>query len=161
MSMIGCLRRVGEDELRAVLDDPESIFDLLDSEEGEIDLDKAWHGIHFLLTGTGWEGEGPLAFLVKGGQEVGEEDVGYGPARAFFPDAVAAIAAAIAPLTNDELTARYDTKRMTSLEIYPGIWDREDERASNLEYLLDYFDTLRDFVKAAAAEHQGLLVYIQ
>src|SRR6187401_1556372 len=32
-------------------------------EEGEgqsTDLDKAWHGIHYLLTGTAWEGPAPL-----------------------------------------------------------------------------------------------------
>src|SRR5215211_6398120 len=28
----------------------------------EIDLDKSWHGIHYLLTKTDWEGEPPLNF---------------------------------------------------------------------------------------------------
>ncbi|MHC5077311.1 MAG: DUF1877 family protein, partial [Planctomycetota bacterium] len=43
----------------------------LDLEKGEgvcIDLDKAWHGIHYLLTQTDYEGESPLNFLVVGGQ---------------------------------------------------------------------------------------------
>src|SRR5687767_14577361 len=45
------------------------------------DLDKAWHGIHYLLTGTAAEGGKPLDFLVSGGREVGNVDIGYGPAR--------------------------------------------------------------------------------
>ena len=84
MSMIGCFRRVPEARLRALLADPESITDFLD-EEGfaDFDIDKAWHGIHYLLTGTAWEGAAPLNFLVAGGRPVGDVDVGYGPARAF------------------------------------------------------------------------------
>lgn len=42
--------------------------------EGEgVDLDKAWHGLHYLLTGTAWEGEPPLNVLAAGGREVGTE----------------------------------------------------------------------------------------
>src|SRR5512145_3257845 len=37
----------------------------LSSFEGDsTDLDKAWHGIHYFLTGTAWEGEHPDNFLV-------------------------------------------------------------------------------------------------
>src|SRR5262245_32769999 len=39
-----------------------------------IDLDKAWHGLHYIFTGTVWEGEPPGCFLVHGGEEVGDED---------------------------------------------------------------------------------------
>jgi len=45
-----------------------------------LDLDKAWGGLHFLLTGTAWEGEPPHSFLLDG-DTVGDIDVGYGPAR--------------------------------------------------------------------------------
>jgi hypothetical protein len=48
----------------------------------ELGVDKAWHGIHVLLTGTAWEGSFPLNFTVSGGKEIGDVDVGYGPARA-------------------------------------------------------------------------------
>ena len=30
-----------------------------------IDIDKAWHGLHFLLTGTADEGDEPACFLVR------------------------------------------------------------------------------------------------
>ena len=56
MELIG--RRLAADELRAVLDDPASADTLLygdlddpDAEMPEpgLDLDKSWHGIHYLL----------------------------------------------------------------------------------------------------------------
>ena len=89
MSMICNLRQVEAAEIDNLLAHPEHVGDVLDSNEagpgGELDLDKAWHGIHFLLTGSAWEGEEPLCYLLAGGQEVGDEDVGYGPARVLRP----------------------------------------------------------------------------
>src|SRR5262245_51191373 len=43
--------------------------ELVDGESFAESLDKAWHGIHYLLTGTAWEGVLPLDFLVRGGVE--------------------------------------------------------------------------------------------
>jgi hypothetical protein len=44
------------------------------------EVDKAWHAIHFSLTGDPFEGRIPLNFLVTGGRSIGE-DLGYGPLR--------------------------------------------------------------------------------
>src|SRR5215217_4265180 len=58
----------------------------LGSGEGDIGLlgnfEKSWHGLHFLLTGSDWEGEPPLNFLLAGGTEI---DIGLGqsPVRAY------------------------------------------------------------------------------
>ncbi|MCA9179414.1 MAG: DUF1877 family protein, partial [Planctomycetales bacterium] len=47
------------DAVGDVLADRES-FEQFES----ISLEKAWHGLHFLLTGDAWETEGPAAFIV-------------------------------------------------------------------------------------------------
>ena len=61
MELIG--RRLSAAELRALIDDPSTADGLLygdvdddDAEmpEPELDLDKSWHGVHYLLTGTAW-----------------------------------------------------------------------------------------------------------
>lgn len=62
------------------------------TDDDEVDLDKSWHGLHFLFTGTAWEGEEPACFLVLGGEGIGN-DVGYGPARVLMPDDVGRFAA--------------------------------------------------------------------
>jgi hypothetical protein len=49
-------------------------------------LEKAWHGLHYLLTGTAWETDGPAAFIVAGGREIEGSNGGYGAARLFTPD---------------------------------------------------------------------------
>ena len=60
-----------------------------------IDLDKAWESLHFLLTGTALEGEEPACYLARGGEELVEElddgQNGYSSIRVLTPEQVAAI----------------------------------------------------------------------
>ena len=126
----------------------------------ELDVDKAWHGLHFLFTGDAWSGEPPLDFIVSGGTEAGDEDVGYGPARAFTSAEVRAISAALDNITRDELATRFDPARMTDLAIYPEIWNRDQGDDDMLEYLLEYFDLLKEFVSRGVESSRGMLVYI-
>ena len=87
-------------------------FALGDGEGKEIDVDKSWHGMHYLLTGSAEGGTPPLDFLLEGGQTVGDEDVGYGPARVFTAAETRSIAAAVAAISDEELRARYDPSAM-------------------------------------------------
>lgn len=162
MSMIGCLRFTTGSEIERILDQPEAIHDFLaDQPSGTLlvgDVDKAWHGIHFLLTGTAWEGEGPASFLVQGGREVGDEDVGYGPARAFGPAETKAVSAALEALPAEALRGRFDAKRMTELDIYPTvIWERDGQES--LDYLIQHYEGLRQMLRSAAADGMGMIVY--
>jgi hypothetical protein len=103
--MICTLRQIDAAEIDNLLAHPEHVGAVLDGVEagqgGEIDLDKAWHGIHFLLTGSAWEGDEPLGYLIAAGQPVGDEDVGYGPARVLRPKEVAQLDAALAAISLD------------------------------------------------------------
>ena len=57
----------------------ESYEDYLDAPRGpggaraELDVDKAWHGLHFLFTGTAEGGDEPACFLTEGGSILGED----------------------------------------------------------------------------------------
>ena len=127
--------------------------------EGEVlDLDKSWHGIHYLLTGTAWEGDPPLNFLLGGGREVGMEEVGNGPARTFTATEVRAIAGALAELTDDELRSRFAPAEMTRLEIYPEIWDRDRAEDDTLGYLMDNVGELRRALASVVGRGHGLLI---
>ncbi len=159
MGMVESFRRVPDDALRDLLAAPDAVFDFLEREGfADLDLDKAWHGLHFLFTGTAWEGAAPLDFLVRGGSQVGERDVGYGPARVFLSAEVREIWTALAPLTREKLALAYDPAAMTRLDIYPAVWDRGD--AEDLEYVLEYFDMLHGFIEGAVKEDEGLLVCV-
>ena len=120
-----------------------------------VHLEKAWHGLHFLLTGSAGESGVPLGFLLEGGQEVGEDD-GYGAPRLFQPGEVQQINAALAPISDDELWGRFDPELMEAESIYPGIWDEGEEELRD-EYLT-YFHELKKVVALAGEGEMGLLV---
>lgn len=72
-----------------MLEDPAAAETLLygdiDDDDGEmpdpeLDLDKTWHGIHYLLTGTAWEISAGADAAILGGDDIGEDN-GYGPPR--------------------------------------------------------------------------------
>jgi hypothetical protein len=127
--------------------------------EGEsCDLDKAWHGLHFLLTG-GADGDGtPLSFLVSGGTALAELDHSYGPPRLLSSADVRRIHAALARLSDDDLRARFDGARMDELDVYPTIWTRPVEEDDALGWLMDNVAPLRALVERAVAARCGLLV---
>jgi hypothetical protein len=165
MSMNGNFCALPDEELDALRADPSSVEQLLyasffgGSSNGhdQLEIDKAWHGIHFLLTGSAWESSLPLGFIVAGGEEVGD-DLGYGSARALLSEQVRAIDAALEPFTPDELQKRFDADRMTELEIYPFGWSHDPD--GELEYLLAFYMELRAFAHRTADRGHGLLVYL-
>ena len=190
MSMVYYLREVEEKQLTEVLRRPEYIVSLLYGVEpepragrvarllginaqpapapecitsaggAEIDIDKAWHGIHYLLTGSDWEGAEPLCYLISGGEEIGKVDVGYGPARGLSSQEVKKWTDALAKIKVEELKARFDAVKMMELDIYPTVWNNDPEEDDPLGYLLEYFEELRSFVKRAAADDKCIILYL-
>ncbi|HLN65323.1 MAG TPA: DUF1877 family protein, partial [Symbiobacteriaceae bacterium] len=90
MGMIGNYRRLAADQLDHLLRHEDGLDSFVYDENVPLhlltDVDKAWHGIHFLLNGDPWEGEGPLYDAVLGGDAIGETDGDYGPTRCLTPD---------------------------------------------------------------------------
>ena len=128
--------------------------------EDDADLDKAWHGLHFLFTGTAWEGSEPACYLLAGGDDIGDEDTGS--ARALEPSKVRRFAEFLEGLSREELTRRYDPARMAALKIYPeAIWTRSAHDEEPLGYLLENFEILRTFVQSVARRGDGLIVSVQ
>ena len=158
MSMIGNFLQLSSAQLESLIADPSNVDAVIYPEDEEsndgIDIDKAWHGIHFLLSGDAWGGEPPLANVVLGGTEVGD-DVGYGPARYLTADEVRAAANALQDITPDVLRSRYVATALSENEIYPEIWDDPDDDA--IEYLVTWYQILRDYYIDAAAKKNAML----
>lgn len=130
-----------------------------EADRPSLDVDKAWHGIHFLLCGNAWEGMYPLNFIVAGGTPVGDVDVGYGPARAFTSAQVAEIAQALESITADQLRAKFDSKIFFDNDIYPNIWNEPIEECLD-SYVLSYFEGLKTFIFKVRDDNRGLIVYL-
>ena len=98
--------------------------------------------------------------MLNGGTEVGDVDVGYGPARAYTAQQTAETHAFLTSIDSDGLRQRFDSDRMTKLEIYPTIWDRDPSEDDTLGYLVEYFDLLREFVAKTQAREYGMITYL-
>jgi Domain of unknown function (DUF1877) len=167
MSLIGHVYLLAEARIDALLADPGSIYGVIDGayndpSAGFVDLDKAWHCLHYLLTGSAQGGHPPLDFLLQGGEPVGAEDLGgAGPARVFRPAAAAAIADALRPLDPAQLMLRFDLKKLEKLDVYPGRWSDLNLRSDyELGYYFGPFRELKRVAERAKLEDAGLIVWI-
>lgn len=156
MGMVGAYMRVSEDELAGVLHDPDQVEELLDDEERQTDIDKAWHGLYFLLTGETDLNEidrHSLGKAVFGGDVIDEET-----GMAYLTAAeVSDLAERLHFIELSALEARYDATAMNEQELYPfeRDWGPEEKL-----YLLEQFDELKRVFKQAARHDEALITWI-
>lgn len=120
----------------------------------DLDMDKSWEGINFCLR--------PLANgfgchnWFEDGKAIGKIEVGYGPARYFLSQELAAIADCYAQVSEAELLAQLDPVSMK--KIYPkGFWSRGDEACR--AYLREHFFSLQQFLATAASQRLGAVLW--
>ena len=153
MSMVNYLRRATADEVAGLSADPSQLSELVFSEAHEdrvIDFDRAWHALHFLLTGySGWS-EHPLNMLVTDDAHlIGTNEHGFGGYWLIDPAGVRTFADALAEISDDDLASRYDPAAMTAEYIYMSdVFEEEGSEA--LPYIMQGVPDLRNFARAAA-----------
>ena len=162
--MIGNLLRLPENDLQELIEDP----DLLDahlfptsevaiSKERHLELPGVWHILHFLLTGSEWDGEGVPAKVVLGGTPVSDEDVGYRPAHYLSALEVKEVAEALQAISGEELWAAMDARSLREAKLYavdPNACDRV--KAATLSSL----ERVRIFYRQAAENGHAVVKYL-
>src|SRR5262245_1401578 len=122
-----------------------------------LSLEKAWHGVHYLLAGRREPGPELRSQAVLGGVRLGDDPEGfsgYGPARYFRAAQVRELSEELRrPEVEAEAVARFDPAKMSELQIYPG-WRAENQ---DKEWLMDAFQHLRDFYSSAAAQQHAII----
>lgn len=160
MGMYCGLYKLSPSDTDKYLKDPELIAGLIMQEPADgsyLSLEKAWHGLHYLLTGSAWEGAPPLSFILAGGQTIGP-DLDYGPARLLSTQFVKELDRALSLVTIEGLWQRFDPAKMFEQQIYPEIWDEPEEELKD-EYGW-YFNDLKNFVRSAASDDNFILVVL-
>jgi hypothetical protein len=129
-------------------------------EEGdEIDLDKSWHLMHFLLTGSADSTDGPESFIVGDWPSIGEVEIGWGKAWAIDSAGIRRFDQVLKGVDEAALFARFDTGEMTEQDVYLGDAFEGDEK-TGCEYVLEYLFILRTFVDEAARRGSGAIGYL-
>ncbi|WP_314772187.1 YfbM family protein [Capnocytophaga sputigena] len=164
MGMIMYLLRISKQELESYIDKPDLFLENRVDDAYSMDIDKAWGGILYLLTGKAFASGSPedevdsLNRIFFSAQFFDEDmDVGYGPAHYLTPEQVAGIHRKIASLTEADLKARYDTEAMNEEEeLYPSLdWNEED-----FEYLYFHFQALQSFFATAASRGEAIVTFL-
>jgi len=127
-------------------------------EGATLDLDRAWPGIHFLLTGSAQQGINPQGFLIGGGSVIGEAGDGW---MALSAAETREIAQALAPFDRERLRRRYHAATLHALKIAPqDRWaDIDDKEAmeDDFVWLFEYFEQLQVFLKETVANGLGMV----
>jgi len=122
-----------------------------------LSLEKAWHGVHYLLAGTSEPGPELRSQAVLGGIELGDDPEGfsgYGPARYFRAARVRELSEELRrPEVHAEAVARFDPAKMSELRIYPG-WRAGDQ---DKQWLFAALQRLCDFYSSAAAQGRAII----
>lgn len=161
MSMIGYYFPADDDMVQKLKEGGSG--ELIFSEEHQDDLvsiDKAWHAIHYILTGEVWEipENNILAQLILGGEPVNDEDMGYGPVRLIPKETVSRLSDAMDEWDMERFQAKFDIKDMIENEIYPVMSDEDEELF--FQYVWEYFEALKQFFRETAEKGLHMLTFL-
>jgi hypothetical protein len=128
-------------------------------ERKKFSLEKAWHILHYALNGTAEPGDDWLSKAILGGTEIPDRDgiKDYGPLRYLSPKEVEAVAAALAPVDPQSLTARLDYNDAEKKQIYLS---QTLKNVTHWDYLPELFASFRDFYTDASRHGKAMLLSI-
>lgn len=123
------------------------------------DLDKAWHVIHYLLSGSSGRGEGPLSIIGDDLNPLANLDLGLGKPNVISADRVRAFAEVASTMSDEDFLVRYVPDEMPLDELYMGNVIARGDVDDIRDYALEYFHILRDFVQLAADRNEAIITY--
>lgn len=164
MGMVACFAGIDLATILRLKANPSEVEEFIYPDDGDsepenyIDLDKAWHCIHFMLTGSVDDNSGPLGSAVLGGVEIGD-DCGYGPARIIEPKQVDIIATALASIDENNFKSRYAPDAMQAADVYLADMCVRDGNDA-LEYIVQNYHNLTAFYRDAARRGDGAILWL-
>lgn len=157
--MIGYYVMVSNSELDGLVNGALVLEDFLSvaiaDEDICLDIDKAWHGIQYLLCGSLEEGEKPLFDAVLGGTPVNDDEMGLGPVRSLSAEEVRVVYDAVKPIDLLAFKQVFVDSVLGNESVYPGFSDGED-----INYLDYYFEKLKDFFGRCVGRGMAMVMYI-
>ncbi len=161
MGMIIYLRRASVAEIDRFTADPSAVGDFVfeqgDAEAALIEFDKAWHALHFALTGEAY-GDGHVLGIIAGNApRIESAESGLGEFWVISPDRMAEFATALEKIDDRTLASRIDIDAMVTADIYIADAFAEDDANEAAGYILQGVPALRRFAAACRDVGDGAL----
>ncbi|CZR98590.1 hypothetical protein CDFC105_73818 [Clostridioides difficile] len=162
MGMIGCYIRISEENVLKLQQAEDNLQGLVFGdmdEDNTISIDKAWHAIHFTLTGCPFGGEDDNIFskLVMSGNVFMEID-GEPPAMLITANDVKKLSEAMDSLEEQQFREKFNISEMLENNIYPVMDDENEEEF--FDYVWANLIELKKFIEEAANDRQAVIFYI-
>ncbi|MEW6128622.1 MAG: DUF1877 family protein [Acidobacteriota bacterium] len=126
----------------------------------QVDIHFYWQALTYLLTGISDGGAEPLCYLFKGGETIGQNEMGE--VRYLNPEQVARFNAAIANISPDDFGEElYDLKTLDANHIYPERWQADGEDNDLLSNIRELYFYLQLFIKRTAEQGKGAVIAYQ
>ena len=159
-----CISDKSLKELKGLGSSEEDLFETVEAWSDEddllLDIDKMWDVLHFVLTGVSTDhriADNPLSQAVLGITAV-EELSDY---LAYTEhDKLADIVAALEQFDMEEALESFDMAACKEAELYPDIWDYDEEEEEIKDELLHDFEQMKRFYKQVLDANGNVLVSI-
>lgn len=146
-----CLSDVNLKELKAMGSEEEEILESVeewnDDDELLLDIDKMWDVLHFVLTGVSTDhriDDNPLSQAVLGVTSI--EDLSEYMAYTEHSK-IADILAALEQFDIEQALESFDMKACKEANLYPNIWDYDEEEEEIKDEILHDFEQMKVFYK--------------
>lgn len=162
MGMIGCYTKISEENVFKLQQAEENLQDFVfedSNENSTINIDKAWHAIHFTLTGCPFGGDEDNIFskLVLSGNILMEID-GEFPVMLITANDVKKLSKAMNSLEEQEFRKRFNINEMLENNIYPVMNDEGED--DFFEYVWANLIELKRFIQEASDDGQAVIFFI-
>ena len=142
------------------VEDIDDVKDGNDDIEIQLDMDKMWDALHFVLTGVGKDDvieNNHLSEAVFGVNSIknSEEYIAYTQ-----KSKVKDIVLALEDFDIEKALENLSISRFKKANIYPNIWDYEEDADKIREELMTYFQRLRDFYKKILEVNGNVVIII-
>lgn len=148
-------------QLKAFNGEGDDQFEVVEEEsELLLDIDKMWDVLHFVLTGVGSSNpsrNAPLSVAVLGVTPLENvaEYIAYTEKLK-----VSEICSALENFDMEEAMTRFSMQACKKADLYPDIWDFDDEEEEIKEEICDYFQALKEFYKKILELNGNVMVTI-
>lgn len=160
MGMTAYFKILNPSEFKKLCTKPDEFEDILfpddcdDPFEGQLCLEKEWHGLHYVLCKSPEPDGSALGDAILGGNEIGP-DLGYGHGRLINSGRVKEISEALNGVNFRELYDQLDRNNKEIEKLYSSFEFDEIER----EYHLELLNRLKDVYSQASENGQEIFTY--
>ena len=163
MGMIANYRYINDQylhQMKSFNAEEDDQFEIVEEAELLLDIDKMWDVLHFVLTGVGTSnpsGNDPLSVPVLG--ETPLENVAEYIAYT-EKTKIAEICSALENFDMEEAMAHFSMQVCKKADLYPDIWDYDDEEEEIKEEICDYFQAMKEFYQKILELNGNVMVTI-